>query len=151
MAVFRGAIAIGIGNPLRRDDGVARHVLDAIPEDTDIEKLSVVQLTPEIADQVSSYSIAIFVDAHVNAKYPMIREVENVLAPIPLTHIATPAEIVALARAIFGFAGHAYICRVPASDFSEGEGISDRSKGFVKAAAREIEHLLALPLKGAIK
>lgn len=151
MAVFRGAIAIAMGNPLRRDDGVARHVLEAIAGDTDMEKLAVVQLTPEIADQVSSYSIAIFIDAHVNSKYPTLREVENVLAPIPLTHVASPAEIVALARAIFGFSGHAYLCRVPASDFSEGEGLSDRTKGFVKPAAREIEHLLAMPLKGAIK
>lgn len=151
MAVFRGALAIAMGNPLRHDDAVGRHVLDGLAEDTDVEKLSVVQLTPEIAEQVTSYSVVIFIDAHVNARYPTIREVESVLAPIPLTHVASPAEIVALARALFGFSGHAYICRVPASDFSEGEGLSDRSKSFIKPAAREIENLLALPLKGAIK
>jgi len=149
MAVFRGAVAIAMGNPLRHDDGVARYVLEAIADGTDIEKIPVLQLTPEVAEQISSYSVAIFIDAHVNAKYPMIREVENVLAPIPLTHVASPAEIVALARALFGFSGHAYICRVPASNFSEGEGLSERAKGFVKPAAKEIEHLLASPVKGA--
>lgn len=151
MAVFRGALAIAMGNPLRHDDGVARHVLAAIAEDTDIEKLEVLQLTPEVAEQVTSFSVVVFIDAHVNARYPMIKDVESVLAPIPLTHVASPAEIVALARTLFGFSGHAYICRVPASDFSEGEGLSERSKSFVKPAAREIENLLALPIKGAIK
>ena len=145
MALFRGALAIAMGNPLRHDDGVATHVLDALAEDTDVEKLPVVQLTPEIAEQISSYSVVVFVDAHVNAKFPMILEVESVLVPIPLTHVASPAEIVAIARAIFGFSGHAYICRVPASDFSEGEGLSKRARSFVQPAAREIEHLLALP------
>jgi hydrogenase maturation protease len=148
MAVFRGALAIGIGNPLRHDDGVGRHVLEALAGDADIEKLEVLQLTPEVAEQITSYSVVIFIDAHVNARYPMIREVDSVLAPIPLTHVASPAEIVAIARALFGFSGHAYICRVPASNFSEGEGLSERSQGFVKPAAREIENLLAMPIKG---
>jgi hydrogenase maturation protease len=136
------ALAIAIGNPLRRDDGVAHHVLESLDATADIEKQSVQQLTPELAEQIRSYDTVIFVDAHANAKYPMIQPVNKVFAPMPLTHVASAAELVAVARALFGFSGNAYMCRVPASDFSEGEGLSERSRGFVRQAAREIEHII---------
>lgn len=136
------ALVIAIGNALRHDDGVAQHVLEALDGRTDIDKESVQQLTPEMADQIRSYATVVFVDAHANAKYPMVQLVNKVFAPMPLTHVASPAELVAVARALFGFSGHAYVCRVPASDFSEGEGLSGRSRGFVGQAAREIEHII---------
>jgi Ni,Fe-hydrogenase maturation factor len=143
MAQFKGALAIAIGNPLRRDDGVAGQVLELLGDDVDVEKRSVLQLTPELADAIAAYSVVVFIDAHVNTKYPVLQPVKTVFAPFPLTHVASPAELVAVARAIFGFSGHAYICRMPASDFAEGEGLSERSRGFVPQAAREIHKLVA--------
>jgi Ni,Fe-hydrogenase maturation factor len=143
MAGYRGGLAIAIGNPLRHDDGVARRVLESLGEGADIETRFVLQLTPEIADTIAGYSVVVFIDAHVNAKYPVLEPVKTVYAPFPLTHVASPAELVAVARAIFAFSGHAYICRMPASDFSEGEGLSQRSDSFVKQAVREIEGLFA--------
>jgi len=143
MARFTRGLAIAVGNRLRRDDGVAHNVLESLNDGTDIEKKFVMQLTPELADEIRSYDVVVFVDAHVNAKLPVIREVNKVLAPFPLTHVASPAEVVAVARALFGFSGKAYVCRVPASDFSEGEGLSERSQGYVKQAAREIDNLVA--------
>jgi hydrogenase maturation protease len=136
------ALIIAIGNTLRRDDGVGQQVLEALG-DADVEKRSVLQLTPEIAEEITRYDLIVFVDAHVNAKYPMLLPVKTVLAPFPLTHVSSPAELVAVARALFSFSGQAYVCRVPASDFSEGEGLSQRSLGFVQQAAREIDKLVA--------
>jgi len=137
------ALVIAIGNPLRRDDGVAHRVVESLDDDMDLEKRFVLQLTPEIATEMGAFSAAIFVDAHVNSNYPLIRPVDKVLAQFPFTHVSSPAEIVAVARSLFGFSGQAYICRIPASDFSEGEGLSTRSNSFVKKAAREIESLVA--------
>lgn len=136
------SLIIAIGNPLRRDDGVAYHVMESLDAEADVEKQSVQQLTPEMAEQIRSFDTVIFVDAHANAKSALVQPVNKVFAPMPLTHVASPAELVAVARALFGFSGHAYICRVPASDFSEGEGLSERSRSFVGPAAREIEHII---------
>lgn len=139
---MRRSLIIAIGNRLRRDDGVAHYVLESLDSSADIDRESVQQLTPEMAEQIRLYDTVIFVDAHANAKYPLVQPVNRVFAPMPLTHVASPAELVAVARALFGFSGHAYICRVPASDFSEGEGLSERSRSFVGQAAREIEHIM---------
>lgn len=140
------AIVIAIGNRLRHDDGVGHNVLESLDEATNTEKRFVQQLTPEIAEEVAQYKVVIFVDAHLNSRYPMIRPVENAFAHPPFTHASTPAEIVAMARALFGFSGKAYTCRVPASDFSDGEGLSPKSSSFVKPAAHEIDNLVAASL-----
>ena len=131
------ALVIAIGNPLRRDDGVAHHVL--IP--SGVERRAVLQLTPEMAEEIAPYSSVVFVDADVDAKQVEMEPVDSVLAPSALTHVSRPSEIVALARALFGFTGRAYTCRIPVSDLSEGEGLSPRTETFAQQASRAVAGL----------
>jgi Ni,Fe-hydrogenase maturation factor len=137
------ALVIAIGNPMRRDDGVAHHVQTP----PGVERRAVLQLTPEMAEEIAQYNAVIFVDADVNAKQVAMEPVGKVPAPSPLTHVSNPVDIVALARALFGFSGHAYTCRIPACDLSEGEALSARSSKFAQQAAREIDSVLGVAIK----
>src|SRR5271169_5144401 len=114
------ALVIAIGNPLRRDDGVA-HCVRTPPG---VETRAVLQLTPEIAEEIAGYDTVIFVDADVDASQVRVEAVDAAPSRAALTHASRPSEIVALARSLFGFAGEAYSCRIPVSDLSEGEGLS---------------------------
>lgn len=130
------ALAIAIGNPLRRDDGVAHHV-----HIEGFERQDVLQLTPELAEEIASYNLVVFLDASATATKPRLEPVEPSLRS-PLTHVSSPGEIVALARSLFGFDGRAYLCHIPARDFSNGEKLSARARRFAEQAAGEIEHII---------
>ena len=110
-------LAIAIGNPLRGDDGVAHQV--HIPG---FERQDVLQLTPELAEEIASFELVVFLDASMTATKLHLEPV-GPSAGSPLTHFCSPGEIVALARGLFGFAGRAYLCHIPASDFSSDEHI----------------------------
>jgi Ni,Fe-hydrogenase maturation factor len=71
---------IGYGNPDRQDDGVAWHVLkgvadelgletsqtweDPLPSTTEVDFAFHLQLTPELAEDITAYDRVCFVDAH---------------------------------------------------------------------------------------
>jgi len=133
------ALVIAIGNPLRRDDGVA-HAVRLPPG---VERRDVLQLTPELAEEIAPYDAVVFIDADASAGELRIEPVNSLPSASPLTHVSKPAEIVALARALFGFSGGAYACRIPASEFSIGRGLSPGAKGFASQVGREIGDLLA--------
>jgi hydrogenase maturation protease len=135
-------LVIAIGNPLRRDDGVAYQVAKALRARPDLQKRKVLQLTPEIAAEIPAYPTVVFVDADSSEGHVRITDVDEVPAPSPLTHASTPAQIVALARVLFGFAGRAHVCHVPVADLSPGEGLSSLARQFAQRAAAEIEHIM---------
>lgn len=132
------ALLIGLGNVLRRDDGVAHAVLEAVHA----ESRELAQLTPEIAAALPTYDRVIFIDADAEGSELVIEPLDEAANPLPLTHISTPQEIVALSRALFGFRGRAFLCRIPVADFSFGEGLSPAAADFAAVAARKLRALL---------
>lgn len=136
------SLVIAIGNPLRRDDGVAYQVAKALAARPGLHKRKVMQLTPELAAVMPAYRTVVFVDADSGADEAGIRAIDEVAAPSPLTHASTPAQVVALARVLFGFAGRAYVCHVPVTDLSPGEGLSPLAQQFAEQATGEIEHIM---------
>jgi len=116
-------LLVAIGNSLRRDDGIAHAALRQWSAQ-DAEKLSVIQLTPELAETIANFDTVIFLDADVTANHITIEPV-SAKPPLPsLSHASSPAEVAALARSLYGFRGEALVCRIPAADFSFGEGLS---------------------------
>ncbi len=135
----RSLILIAIGNTLRRDDGVAHRVLQLLGPDTAGESRSVLQLTPEMAEEIAPYRTVVFLDADAAAPELSIDDIPAAPLQPPLTHIVGPAEIVALSRTLFGFTGRALLCRLPASNLSHGEGLSP----VAEAAAAQAVALLS--------
>jgi hydrogenase maturation protease len=136
------ALLIAGGNRLRRDDGVAHTVLERLGPASDVESRALLQLTPEVAEDIAGYDTVIFIDADAGAAGVSIEPVNQPPQPSSLTHVSEPAEIVELSKALFGFAGRAFLCRIPVNDFSPGEGLSRRANALAVQAARKLETLL---------
>ncbi len=136
------ALLIACGNPLRRDDGAAHRVLRFLAPAPDRVFREVLQLTPELAEEIARFDRVVFLDADAGSNVLAIEPLCRTMAHSPLSHFSTPAEIVALARALFGFAGDALLCRIPADDFSAGEIPEKEVLQFAQQAAIRIANLI---------
>ena len=117
-------LCIAIGNSLRGDDGVAHRIAERLERSAGVEVRSVLQLAPEDASEVAHAEVVVFIDADVDATEPSIEPVITAgLRGTPLLHSLRPCEVVWFAERLFGFAGRAYLCRVPVEAF-EGEGLT---------------------------
>jgi hydrogenase maturation protease len=140
-------LLIAVGNPLRRDDGIAHRVLEILDPDlaAGATALAVHQLTPEIAEDFSRHEIAVVIDADLDPGEAYLEEVLDPDHPALLGHELDAAEVAALARKLYDWKGACLLCHVPGADFAEGGGFSDAAKGNAWRAARLIEELLASP------
>ena len=112
-------LIIGYGNPDREDDGVAWHILRAIslrlglpalasdedefPEDSRLDLAFYLQLTPEMAEDISAYECVCFVDAHTGNIPEPIRliDVESEFQHSPFTHHLTPQSLLSMSETIY--------------------------------------------------
>ncbi|QEY33057.1 hydrogenase maturation protease [Synechococcus sp. RSCCF101] len=130
------ALVIGIGNPLRGDDGVGALLAE------EAGGRSVHQLTPELAAELAPLQRVLFIDAwlappdpsdahaHVEAPVPEPR-----LDPLPagacggvdgVSHRLEPPQLLAISAALYGRAPAAAWLRVPGHAFAHGTEFSAR-------------------------
>ncbi|HEU5092783.1 MAG TPA: hydrogenase maturation protease [Nitrospira sp.] len=113
-------LLLGYGNPDREDDGVAWHILraltrklglaapgsyeDEFPEFALIDFAFHLQLTPEMAEDISAYESVCFIDAHTgNIPEPVrLIEVESEFQASPFTHHLTPQSLLSMCETIYG-------------------------------------------------
>jgi hydrogenase maturation protease len=113
-------LIIGYGNPDREDDGVAWHILcaltiklglaspasyeDEFPEYALVDFAFHLQLTPEMAEDISAYQYICFVDAHTgNIPEPVrLINVESEFQASPFTHHLTPQSLLSMCETIYG-------------------------------------------------
>jgi Ni,Fe-hydrogenase maturation factor len=98
-------LLIAIGNSLRRDDGIAQAVLKLMDARPSVDSRRILQLTPEMAENIAACETVIFIDADAGAAQLSIHPVDQPALPAAFTHVSTPAEIVAISRSLYGFAG----------------------------------------------
>jgi hydrogenase maturation protease len=138
------AALIALGNPYRRDDGAAQRVLDLLGPVAGASVISLIQLTPEIGEEIAAMDLAVFIDADVAPGEARIEPVGRPAgSPNPLAHAMGAEEVVEIARRLFDFAGRALLCRIPGFDFSEGEGLSGECERQARSAASLLANLLA--------
>ncbi len=134
------ALVIAIGNHLRGDDGVAHHVADLLHG---VTPLRVHQLTPEIAAELQNTDTVIFLDADPDAEAPSLERIEGPAGTTgPLSHSMTPGTVVAIASRLCGFHGKAWLCRLPARDFSASTELSSEAVAHLNHAAQLVHQLL---------
>jgi hydrogenase maturation protease len=129
----RRDLLIGIGNPLRGDDGVGPRLVEELV-DADAERRIVHQLTPELVLAVAEAPRVLFVDAWANPDRPE-PWIEGLRPPLggeptpealcPGGHGWSPRSLVALAGWLYGWRGEAALLRVPAYVFSHGTTFSE--------------------------
>ena len=144
-------LVLAIGNTLRGDDGVAAHVADVLGTRSGVEVRRVPQLTPELAEEVAATAAVVFVDADPRVHETRIERVVPAPQRSPFTHTVSTGELVLLAKQLYGFQGTAYVCHVPAEDFTESDSLSEVAEAGARAAARCVLALLTDGVEGDCK
>ena len=125
-------LILACGNTLRGDDGVglwlaewAEHHFSNQPG---VRILADHQWTPELAEDVARAHSVLFIDCSFASPPGAIKltPVEPAASPTAaFTHFATPAGLLAGARALYGAAPGAVLVSVAGADFGLGGEISD--------------------------
>ena len=137
------ALLIAIGNTWRRDDGAAAHVVELLGSLPDVEMRVQIQPTPELSAEMDGADLVVFVDADVQPGEARIEPVQpSPPSPGTIGHSLRPGEILLMARELFDFKGECYLCRIPAIDFGEGEGLSKETEVQAEKAADLLRELL---------
>jgi hydrogenase maturation protease len=141
-------LVIGIGNPLRGDDGVGA----LLSEEAGGRCLH--QLTPELAAELAPLQRVLFIDAWLAPKQEGPTPCPR-LDPLPAaaaapgdastSHRLDPAELLAITAALYSRAPSGFWLRVPAFSFAHGSELSPQLQASLPRARR----LLQQWLKGA--
>jgi hydrogenase maturation protease len=123
-------LILGIGNPLRGDDGLGHAVAErlALARDLNCEIRVVHQLTPELAQPLAAAEFAIMIDASHEGEPGEVRI--RPLSPFLRTpgaigaHHMTPQELATLTTAIYGHCPPIMTITITGVDFGMGEHLS---------------------------
>jgi len=142
----RDVVVIGFGNELRGDDAAGPRVARTIEAQgwPRVRALDVAQLTPELAEDISTASTVVFVDASVRLA-PGHVEVAGVRAlPLsaPLGHLETPPGLLALAQAIFNHAPPAWLVTIGAAQLEVGDTLSPEVEAALPDVVQAIRALI---------
>ena len=133
------ALLIGIGNPLRGDDGVGALLVEEVARERggwslpNLELEVAHQLTPELALAVAGAGRVLVVDAWIRptgadpwieSLLPRGAEGQEMTTGSLGSHGLAPHTLVALAQTLYGWRGEAALLRVPARAFPHGTSLS---------------------------
>lgn len=145
-------LVIGYGQPQRGDDGVGPHIATLIgalgwPQ---IRTCSLPQLQPELASRLAIADYAIFVDAckmepglEIRVRPLQAQGAETTGSSTPgLGHSCDPQSLLALTQSVYGRHPQSWWIEVPATDFRQGQPLSDLAQAGVQKAIKTIEMLM---------
>lgn len=137
---------IGIGNPLRGDDGVGVRLvreLEAHAPQIALEIIACHQLTPELADTLSRVSQVVFVDADVSSEPGEVscRMIEPRAAHEAFSHRLEPSELLALTELLYGHCPKAHLLSIGAHDVALNEQLSTEVECAVPVALARLLQL----------
>jgi hydrogenase maturation protease len=124
-------LVIGIGNPLRGDDGVGAWlaeqaaVLTAADPGGPVAVRSVPQLTPELAEELARLEDVLFIDAWLApaTAEPRLTAIAAADGAVE-SHRLEPGQLLAVSQALYGRMPRAHLLQVPAHAFEHGMEIS---------------------------
>jgi hydrogenase maturation protease len=143
---------IGYGNPDRQDDGVAWHVLsgianqlgvetsssweDPLPSTPDADFAFHLQLTPELAEDITAYDRVCFVDAHTG-KIPenvQVVDISPEYQTSPFTHHLTPEMLLSMSQELYQKTPEAILVSVRGYEFGFETDLSPFTSSLVTEA-----------------
>lgn len=154
-------LVIGYGNPSRRDDGVALHVVNALRarwgrpalgplsdgwDDLQgtYDSLFLQQMTPELAETLAQYDLVVFVDAALPETEEAVRAVPvtPALRMAAVSHHMEPAALLALAEQLYGRAPVGWLVSVHGYDMSFGDQLSPETAAALPEAVARVAALI---------
>ena len=121
-------LIIGIGNTLRRDDGIGVVTVERLNEtlhDSGVEILIRQQLTPELAQDISEADKVIVIDADQGETPGEVNE--RRITPMKdqvFTHKLDPATLLACSRELYGKCPETFLITVTGESFDFGDRLS---------------------------
>ena len=141
-------MVIGVGNPMRRDDGVGAAVVARLPEQAGVDLVELDGEATRLIEAWSGRALAIVIDAAVAGAAPgTLHEVVVGRDALPgwaaggSTHAAGVAEAVALAEALGRLPKRLVVLGVEPADLDLGPGLSSP---VAAAVPRVVERIGAL-------
>lgn len=138
-----GTLIIGIGNPLRRDDGAGPLVAASDWSMVEVEAVAVHQLVPELAEAIARADRVVFVDAAVGPDQGVAWRRLDPSVAWELGHALDPAGLLGLAAVLYDRVPDAFLLTVPGEDFSHGEGLSATASRHCERARETLRSWLA--------
>jgi len=139
-------LVIGYGNDLRSDDRAGREVADRIEaaELPGVEVRSQSQLTPELALDIASADVVVFVDADIDCRELTVRPIEaRERGAQSMSHHTDPETMLLLARDVGAVPRVAHMVSIPASDLALGFEMSPATREAVGEAVEVITALVS--------
>lgn len=155
-------LLIGYGNPDRQDDGIAWHILQAVavklglpaaltyedefPVNNQLDFTFCLQLTPEMAEELSGYEYVCFVDAHTGDIPDPVRmiEVKSEFQRSPFTHHLSAQSLLSMCETIYAKKPEARLLSVRGYQFGFTRELSTQSKALLPEALQMLEEWLGL-------
>jgi len=142
-------LVIGIGNPLRGDDGVAVHLIQALEPGPRLRVLLRQQLVPELAAELVGVGRLLLVDAWrapAGARASLrpiipagLADAGGAGATWALSHQLTPAVLLALADRLYAARPPASLLVVPARACPHGTALSAAAAASLPGARRLLQ------------
>ena len=129
-------IRLGLSAPLTYED--------EFPVNEHLDFEFNLQLTPEMAEDISAYECVCFVDAHTGDIPEPVRliEVESEFQRSPFTHHLTPQSLLAMCETIYKKKPRAALLSVRGYKFGFDRELSDESGALVPEAVNLLENWL---------
>jgi hydrogenase maturation protease len=149
-------LLIGYGNPDRQDDGVAWHVLyalatrlslpvpdsyeDEFPANDRLDFAFYLQLTPEMAEDLTTYERVCFVDAHTGNVETEVQflKIDDEFQHSPFTHHLTAQSLLSMCRTLYGKTPAAMLLSVRGYQFEFERTLSTETAALVPQAVDRI-------------
>lgn len=144
-------LIIGYGNPCRADDGIGWHAIDCLakgPLPKGVEAVAAHQLTPELAERISHFDLAIFIDAcwdRLPGRIGLQRLEPSAASAGSFTHQVDPAALLSLARLLYGRSPEAFLLAVGGESFAHGEELSLSVKACLPDLLKRVQGLMHQP------
>lgn len=146
MRTLSHTLVIGIGNPLRGDDGAGPMLCRLLKQHhlQGVECITVHQLTPELAETLIPYDQVLFVDAEAGSTRVELTPLRPITSPASSAHHVNPGLLLSLAGTLYKKNIPGLLCRIPAFDFSTGAPLSPACKRHTAQALTRIEEKLKI-------
>lgn len=147
----RRVLILGIGNPIRQDDGLGLYCIDLMKNSRSegksklVDYMAVHQLDVIHSEIFARYSLLILIDADAlnGPESVRIEEIEPEAKGHPFTsHIGSVSDILALTRRLHGTSPKTYLVAVRGASFEVGEGLSPTALHNAVEAVAAVESLI---------
>lgn len=138
-------MVVGIGNPLRSDDGLGPFIVQKIEEKNlpGVQVRIAHQLNIELLEEVSHYDKILLVDASYFEQGLVFRKIESIVhAEGASSHHLSPEFFWFLAHKLYGQSLSLYLCAVQGHNFQMGETFSPAVQFIIPKAIEEISEFL---------